>query len=645
MLFFYSFVAESPFSQWNDARSSSYSLQEEPARLLHGFAGGTDKTKPKFYPGVFSECSTTCGPGVRTRTVECIAFQGLTSNVIKLPDYECEGEQKPSNFQPCQIQQCPDSENDVRSGSLLPTMRGNYRWDYGDWSPCSASCLGGRQKSSLKCIDMTRKTSVPWSHCDAKQRPVDLWRDCNKEPCPPSWDVGTLGECSHTCGGGIRTRKVRCIRHMASSGEAESTLILPDAQCPSPKPFHQEPCGLEDCGATWRVEQWSPCSASCGSGEQRRSVICEQRTAGGLLRIFNPPNECSAMERPPTVQLCNLGSCDSNSLYSYDVLSPSSAPLIRQYSDESISNNKIESNNNNNFEQNNQNHRKLTLNVGGIANLYEGTSIKVKCPVRGFDRTKIVWTKDGEKLQNNAHLKVSSNGALRIFHARMEDAGIYACFANGARGNVTLHFKHRENEQMNENDINRTKPKQQHTSNNADSENEIDSDLTPTDVDQELLKKVRQSLESLGEYRFIQKLETLKEPGRLKVDYQSGDWSPCSQQECGKPDGAQVRLLKCRIAGLDDGAMAYVEDEICEAYGIIRPPATKACHNPECPEWESNDWTECSASRCIREQTSIQRREVKCIFVNGTVADFGLCSRKDRPKIKKECLNREFFKS
>ena len=255
----------------------------------------------------------------------------------------------------------------------------------------------------------------------------------------------------------LGTRKVRCVRHMAKAGEAESTLILPDAQCPSPKPFHQEPCGLSDCGVAWRVDQWSPCTASCGPGEQRRNVICEQRTGGGLVRVFNPPVECNGMERPPTVQLCNLGSCDQNSVYSYDVVPPSSAPLIRQYSDESVSN-KVEF-----FEQNNPNHRKMTLNIGSVANLYEGTSIKVKCPVRGFDRSKIIWTKDGEKLKNSgkilnsielskihiglAHIKVSVNGALRIFHARMEDAGLYACFANGPRGNVTLNFKHREGDQ------------------------------------------------------------------------------------------------------------------------------------------------------------------------------------------------------
>ncbi|KAE9547928.1 hypothetical protein FO519_008865 [Halicephalobus sp. NKZ332] len=91
---------------------------------------------------------------------------------------------------------------------------------------------------------------------------------------------------------------------------------------------------------------------------------------------------------------------------------------------------------------------------------------------------------------------------------------------------------------------------------------------------------------------------------------------------------------------MDAHNSAYVEDEICEAYGVQRPHSSKACHNPDCPEWEAGDWTECSSSRCIREETSIQRREVKCVFLNGTEADFAFCNRKTRPKIKKECLNK-----
>ncbi|VDM33040.1 unnamed protein product [Toxocara canis] len=62
-----------------------------------------------------------------------------------------------------------------------------------------------------------------------------------------------------------------------------------------------------DKGDYIKVDVWSQCSSSCGAGEQRREVTCEQRSADGELRVFNPPNECRHLEKPPTVQLCNLG--------------------------------------------------------------------------------------------------------------------------------------------------------------------------------------------------------------------------------------------------------------------------------------------------------------------------------------------------
>jgi len=82
--------------------------------------------------------------------------------------------------------------------------------------------------------------------------------------------------------------------------------------------------------------------------------------------------------------------------------------------------------------------RKLILNVGGFSDyIYEGSSIKVKCPVKEFNKQRIYWTKNGERIMNSGecdrsitlnvinhpemipvHIKVSVNGALRIFHSR-----------------------------------------------------------------------------------------------------------------------------------------------------------------------------------------------------------------------------------
>ncbi|MCP9260600.1 ADAMTS-like protein 1 [Dirofilaria immitis] len=620
-------MVNAPFTTaWNDEQqhiqhdglaSSKFDIDGNPdIRADIGGTGGSGRnsiigTQPRFFPGQWGQCSTTCGPGIATRTVECIAIQGITSNIIKLPDYECEGSIKPNEFQPCQIQPCTSEEsaNDdipVRERSLTSTR--SFKWDYGDWTICSASCLGGKQRSTLKCVDVKRRTAVAWSFCNAKQRPVDLTRSCNNDPCPPEWDIGEMSQCSHTCGGGVRSRKVRCIRRISRTGGAESTLILPDGQCPQPKPVNSEACGLVDCPAMWKITNWGQCSTTCGPGEQRRDVTCEQRLADGELKQFYPPIQCRHIEKPPTVQLCDLGMCNS--------LSDS----IFRKSD----NDKITTSMSTFTQQNGAHSRKLTLNIGGSAKLFVGTSLKVKCPVRNYAKNKIIWTKNGKKITNSAHIKVSSNGALRIFHARMEDAGVYACIANGIQGNVTLSFKPREEKDENGNDsrsmLNQNMPY-----------NDVEND--PIAVDQQLLQKVRQSLKNNEDFRMLERLADVTEPGNIKIDYAAGEWSKCSHYECGKSGRAQVRQLKCRISY--QGSIGYLDDDVCESFGVMRPPSSRSCLPSYCPRWQTSSWSECTSSRCIRHSTSMQRREVKCAYENGTNAAFELCDRESRPKVKR----------
>uniref|UniRef100_A0A914V9W9 Uncharacterized protein n=1 Tax=Plectus sambesii TaxID=2011161 RepID=A0A914V9W9_9BILA len=185
----YRYVASAPFTQWNDGVGGA---MEESLNTGSGFAApmGGGMAQPRFYPGAWGSCSTTCGPGVRARSVECVAFQGITGSVIKLPEYECEGSPKPPLFEPCQLRQCPLSESGNSAADVLELgvrSRG-FRWEYGDWAACSASCLGGKQKSTLKCVEVAKNTPVAWSYCDPKQRPIDITRTCNNQPCPPSWE-------------------------------------------------------------------------------------------------------------------------------------------------------------------------------------------------------------------------------------------------------------------------------------------------------------------------------------------------------------------------------------------------------------------------------------------------------------------------
>uniref|UniRef100_A0AC35TFQ6 Ig-like domain-containing protein n=1 Tax=Rhabditophanes sp. KR3021 TaxID=114890 RepID=A0AC35TFQ6_9BILA len=529
------------------------------------------KSEPHYSADPWSPCSTSCGPGIKTRQIYCIGSRRMGSDSIRLPEYECEGKSMPQQFIPCQDKVCPPSDEPY-------ALEGKKEPSEGTW------------------YDINAISSEPKKQPTPTQNKV-LY-------APANFDIGPWSECSHHCGKGKRTRKVRCTKSIDAKGVSNSQVILEDDQCFGQMPSSEEDCGLVDCQINWKAEKWTDCSSSCGAGEQRRQVICQQIMANGKLRIFDTPSLCQSIIKPPTVQLCNLGSCESKfkaqlTYQTYQDNEPAKEPS---------------------YDAQDSHHKKLTLNVGGYANLYEGTSLKIKCPVKDFNKAKIVWTKEGKVILNNEHMKVSTNGALRIFHSKMADAGVYACIANGIQGNVTLAFKHKHRDT---------------------SEPQL-SLASPSDVDRQLLMIVKEGVKKSGDGSFYKLIANLREPGRIKADFAIGEWSGCSQGTCGGgvdgvQVGVQVRAVKCQLRY--KGQTTYCEDLVCEQFGVIKVPATRSCQPENCPFWEGSDWSECAQSRCFKLGTAVQKREIKCLYSNKTEADINVCDRKSRPKVKKECVN------
>jgi hypothetical protein len=48
-----------------------------------------------------------------------------------------------------------------------------------------------------------------------------------------------------------------------------------------------------------------------------------------------------------------------------------------------------------------------------------------------------------------------------------------------------------------------------------------------------------------------------------------------------------------------ENILAYVEDEICESFGVNRPVASRSCRPTKCPRWEASDWTDVSLAIII----------------------------------------------
>uniref|UniRef100_A0A8C7FUJ5 ADAM metallopeptidase with thrombospondin type 1 motif 6 n=1 Tax=Oncorhynchus kisutch TaxID=8019 RepID=A0A8C7FUJ5_ONCKI len=176
-----------------------------------------------------------------------------------------------------------------------------FSWHHLAWSDCSTTCAGGSQKQEVLCKRLDDNSVVQNSYCDPDNKPPENQRSCNTEPCPPEWFIGDWSDCGKTCGGGMRTRTVLCIRKM---GPAEEET-LEDSHCLTHRPIEREACNNQSCPPRWVTLDWSECTPKCGPGFKHRIVLCK---SNDLTKTF-PPAHCPSHRKPPVRTRCSLGRC------------------------------------------------------------------------------------------------------------------------------------------------------------------------------------------------------------------------------------------------------------------------------------------------------------------------------------------------
>ena len=103
------------------------------------------------------------------------------------------------------------------------------------------------------------------------------------------------------------------------------------------------------------------CSKRCGGGVRYRKVRCQQLLSLGQL-IDKSETLCSAEEPPTSEEECNVAEC--------------------KY----VANPKIRAKEAQNFVQSDPGQAAIKLKVGGVATVYQGTTVKISCPVRHYDK-------------------------------------------------------------------------------------------------------------------------------------------------------------------------------------------------------------------------------------------------------------------
>ncbi|GBP79725.1 Protein madd-4 [Eumeta japonica] len=301
----------------------------------------------------------------------------------------------------------------------------SYSWKEKGYTSCSASCLSG-----VQCVrDEDGKNASPYM-CDPLTKPENRVRTCNDHPCPPRWNYTDFSQCTKSCGIGIQTREVTCIHEVTRGGT--NTVVVPNSMCPQPPPPDRQYCNVLDCPLRWHTGDWTKCSKTCGGGIKDRKVECKQVMAQSHV-VERPAALCNG-PRPATTKTCNTRPC----------LLDTAAPEIGLA--------------NSSYIQHDPKKKKVTVKVGGSATIFYGTQVKIKCPVKGYNRTRIQWAKDHQIISKSKKYKISKKGALRITSLSLRDHhGVYTCVAGRSSANLTLLVKPRPGEFPSSEEIERHK--------------------------------------------------------------------------------------------------------------------------------------------------------------------------------------------
>ncbi|RLV92601.1 hypothetical protein DV515_00013708 [Chloebia gouldiae] len=243
---------------WEERREEGEEEEEEEA-LLPPSPTAAAPAKPSWEVGNWSECSATCGLGAVWRPVRCSSGS----------DGGCPAADRPVPARRCSLRPCS-------------------AWRVGNWSKCSRSCGGGTKVRDVHCVDTRDQRLLRPFHCQAglPQPPAQLpTRPCNSQPCT-TWVVGSWGQCSAPCGGGIQRRQVKCID--TRSGAAQEDGSLCDHE---PWPESTQKCNPQDCDSP---QPGAPC-------ERDRLSLAFCRTLRLLGRCPLPTvrAQCCRSCRPP----------------------------------------------------------------------------------------------------------------------------------------------------------------------------------------------------------------------------------------------------------------------------------------------------------------------------------------------------------
>ncbi|XP_039258341.2 SCO-spondin-like [Styela clava] len=202
----------------------------------------------------WSECSVSCGGGVRFRERKCI--NGRIGQ-----------------------EECPTDQS-VELGKCNVNRSCAFFTDWSPWGECSQTCGKGEQKSARTC----KHGEVGDNGCIGE---TERTQECVEAECAGWGEFNEWTKCSQTCGHGSRIRARKCI----------NGKIGQDG-CPPRQAVELESCFEPKCPTFTEWSLWGKCSRTCGEGEQISTRTCKHGKIGenGCIGERQKTQECLQAE-------------------------------------------------------------------------------------------------------------------------------------------------------------------------------------------------------------------------------------------------------------------------------------------------------------------------------------------------------------